>query len=502
MHRGIRWAGLVVLLAFVLPAIGADEKKSDKKPAADPKTEKKAPEKNKYIAFGQPLVSTIVSVDDKTVKFVAKVPIYRAGRIVGANEQEMELEAADDVKVRIEVLPIKVDEDGKKIKRTAEEMKELKGKEGLWGYAGTMENLQPGRIVRVYRSKVKGADKEDPPVITMIHVAKMPGDEKVEVVGSGTGGGEGKKPAAEGSDELVPFGQPFVAMYARTENDSTIHLIRRIPAFVGGKVEYKDINGSFEAADELKIRIEMPPPQLDDNGKIKKLTKDELKELKGDDDKEWGFAGNVENLQPGRMVKVFLAKAKGADKTDPPVITTLHVMKDPTDLRVDPEELVFIEKKKPGAKKDDEKKDDEKKDDEKKKKEDEDKPPPYGRPFIGTITKNDNGRVGVNIKERFLNGTKVEFRDKNVEFSCYEAVRVRIQEPALTFDDKGGIKKYTAEELKELKGKEELWGYPADLEAVQPGRRVKVFLGRFPDDKKEAPVILQIFVAKPPKVAE
>ena len=56
-------------------------------------------------------------------------------------------------------------------------------------------------------------------------------------------------------------------------------------------------------------------------------------------------------------------------------------------------------------------------------------------------------------------------------------------------------------ELKELKGGD-LWGFPSDMEAVQPGRRVKVFLGRFPDDKRDPPVILQILVAKPPKTVE
>lgn len=494
MPRGSRWVGLLVLLALVVPVLGADEKTDKKKPAE----EQKAPEKSKYIAYGQPMFATIVSVDDKTVKLITKVPFRQGGRLA-YREQEAEFEAAEDVKVRIEVLPPKVDDDGKKVKRTAEEIKELKGKGDLWGYTGTMENLQPGRNVRIYLSKVRGGDKEDPPVLTMIHVAKMPGDDKVENVVGGGNFGEGRKPkeGAEG-EELVPFGQPFVAMYARTENESTVHLIRRNPVFQNGKVEYRDTPVSFEAADPLKIRIELPPPALDEAGKIKKYTKEELKELKGSDEKEWGYTGNPDNLQPGRIVKVYLGKPKGADKTDAPVIMALYVAKEPGDLKVDPEELVFIDRKKM-KKDDDEEKKEEKKE---KKKEDEEKPPPYGRPFIGTVARVEGLKVFVTVKERVLNGTKVEFRDKNVEFGVYESPLIRIQEPALTFDEKGGIKKYTAEELKELKGKEDHWGYPADMEAVQPGRRVKIFLGRFPDDKREMPVILQIFIAKPPKTAE
>ena len=330
----------------------------------------------------------------------------------------------------------------------------------------------------------------------------MAGDDKVEGGTPGFGTGERKpKEGKEGeTEELVAFGQPFFAMYARTENDSTIHLIRRTSVFQNGKVEPKDVPVSAEAADSLKIRIELPPPELDDNGKLKKFTKEELKELKGENEKEWGYTGTVDNLQPGRIVKVFLAKPKGADKTDPPVIAALQVMKELGDTKVDPEELVFIDKKKAKKDDDEEKKDDKK--DEKKKKEDEDRPPPYGRPFIGTVARVEGLKVHVTLKERVLNGVKVEFRDKNVEYSVFDGVQVRIQEPALTFDEKGGIKKYTAEELKELKGPEGLWGFPTDMEAVQPGRRVKLFLGRFPDDKREAPVILQIFVAKPPKAAE
>ena len=144
MQRGIRWVGLLVLLAFVLPAIGADEKTDKKKPAAE-KEEKKAPEKSKYIAFGQPIAATIVSVDDKTVKVAAKVPVRQNGRIVGYREQEGEWETAEDVRVRIEWLPLKVDEDGKKVKRTPDELKELKGKDAAaWGYTAPWRTCGPG----------------------------------------------------------------------------------------------------------------------------------------------------------------------------------------------------------------------------------------------------------------------------------------------------------------------------------------------------------------------
>src|SRR5579859_829225 len=174
MGRRLAWLGLAVLLAMVLRATGADEKK---KPASDEKkSDKKAePKKSEYVAFGRAFIAVVTSLDDKTVKMVGRFPVRGA-----VQERELEYDLADDAKIRIEVLPPKVDDDGKKVKRTAEELKELKGKGDLWGYTGSAENLQPGRIVRVFLGKKRGADKEDPPLITQIQVAKMPGDDKVE----------------------------------------------------------------------------------------------------------------------------------------------------------------------------------------------------------------------------------------------------------------------------------------------------------------------------------
>jgi hypothetical protein len=493
MLRGIRWVGLLALLALVLPALAADEKKSDKKPAAAAARKGDAREKDKYVSFGRPVIGQVVSVDERTIKIMIR-EVVRTARGPMPREREVEYEAVETVKVRLEALPPRTDDDGKPVKYTKEEMKQLKGAGNPWGYAGKLEDVEAGRVVRVFLGKVRGAGKEDPAVITMIHIAKPVGeDPALMAFGSGPAAGDAKKPAKDGEsgdDTFVPVGKPFLAMFNKVENDTTVHLIIRDVQVNNGKPELANKNVSFEAGESLVIRTELPPPQVDDAGKLKKYTKEELAEFKGDDEKEWGYTGTWENLQPGRIVRVFLGKARTAEAADAPVILKLHVAMEPGDLKVDPAELVFVDRKKKGARDDEEA-------EKREKPKEESKPAPFGRPFIARVGRVDNGtRIAFTIRERYLNGTKVEFRDKSVEYNVYEGVRVRFEEPPLMFDGKGDVKKYTPEELKTLKGPEGLWGYPADMESVQPGRTVKVFLGK-PDQKEDA-VVTMILIAKPP----
>ena len=50
--------------------------------------------------------------------------------------------------------------------------------------------------------------------------------------------------------------------------------------------------------------------------------------------------------------------------------------------------------------------------------------------------------------------------------------------PPPAFDEKGNFKKYTAKELKELKGDSNLPGYEAGMDALKPGQTVKVYLAK------------------------
>jgi hypothetical protein len=71
---------------------------------------------------------------------------------------------------------------------------------------------------------------------------------------------------------------------------------------------------------------------------------------------------------------------------------------------------------------------------------------------------------------------KIINKQKDIDVSLAQEVVVRVKDPPAEFDDKGEVKKYTAEELKKLKGPGNYWGYPADLDAVGMGQMVRVFV--------------------------
>jgi hypothetical protein len=75
---------------------------------------------------------------------------------------------------------------------------------------------------------------------------------------------------------------------------------------------------------------------------------------------------------------------------------------------------------------------------------------------------------------------------KDVDFHAADDVKVRTADLPVKFDEKGDIKKYTAAELKDLKGKDPaLPGYEAKAEDLKVGQTVKVTLARRKADKKD-----------------
>ncbi len=68
-------------------------------------------------------------------------------------------------------------------------------------------------------------------------------------------------------------------------------------------------------------------------------------------------------------------------------------------------------------------------------------------------------------------------RTQDVEFQAEENVKVRTQDLPDQFDEKGNIKRYTKEELKQLKGKDtNLPGYESSFEALKEGQLIQVTL--------------------------
>ncbi len=68
-------------------------------------------------------------------------------------------------------------------------------------------------------------------------------------------------------------------------------------------------------------------------------------------------------------------------------------------------------------------------------------------------------------------------RYQDVEFQAEESVKVRTMDLPEQFDEKGNIKKYTREELRQLKGKDtNLPGYESAFEALKEGQLIQVTL--------------------------
>jgi hypothetical protein len=93
----------------------------------------------------------------------------------------------------------------------------------------------------------------------------------------------------------------------------------------------------------------------------------------------------------------------------------------------------------------------------------------------------DAARMQVNQQNLF----RIKEVKKDVEVLPADDLKVRTLNPPLQYDDKGYPKKYTKEELKELKGDSKLPGYNADLDSVQQGQVVVAYLARKKAQKGE-----------------
>lgn len=71
---------------------------------------------------------------------------------------------------------------------------------------------------------------------------------------------------------------------------------------------------------------------------------------------------------------------------------------------------------------------------------------------------------------------------QDFDFTATEDIKVRVPNPPLQFDEKGRAKKYSSEELKQLKGDDpsdqKLPGYKSDISNLKEGSIVQVFLGK------------------------
>jgi hypothetical protein len=204
MQKSSRWIGLPLVLVLALPVFAADDKKDKKKKGddADPKEAKK-----EKLEYGQTFVATVASVSGNsqkefTVKIsytyrelnqqaylsyqqqlaqrqlqvqIARTPQQRQQALIQLAQlqqprnlvnvktvnKDVELRAADEVKVRSLNPPIDYDDKGNVKKYTKKELAELKGPDKtLPGYTAEFESLAPNQVVKIYLAKEKAAPKK------------------------------------------------------------------------------------------------------------------------------------------------------------------------------------------------------------------------------------------------------------------------------------------------------------------------------------------------------
>jgi hypothetical protein len=75
---------------------------------------------------------------------------------------------------------------------------------------------------------------------------------------------------------------------------------------------------------------------------------------------------------------------------------------------------------------------------------------------------------------------------KEFQMEAIDGIVVRRQNPPVEYDDKGNVKKFTKEELEQLKGKDKtLPGYTAAYEDLKAGQMLKVYVAKPKSDKKD-----------------
>jgi len=73
------------------------------------------------------------------------------------------------------------------------------------------------------------------------------------------------------------------------------------------KQDHKDV--ALTLGEVPHVRLKTPPVEYDENGKRKKYSSDELKEMKGPKN-EWGYTGEMDQLKTGQSLKAYVGKIK------------------------------------------------------------------------------------------------------------------------------------------------------------------------------------------------
>jgi hypothetical protein len=97
-----------------------------------------------------------------------------------------------------------------------------------------------------------------------------------------------------------------------------------------------------------------------------------------------------------------------------------------------------------------------------------------------------------NFQNRQWNFYSIKEKEQNIDVELIDDAKVRLNSPPAVFDEKGNVKQYTPAELKELKGNDNLPGYPGERDNLRNGQTVLVTFGykqavKKPDAEKKEP---------------
>ncbi len=223
MRRYAPWIGLLILLACFITVTSADDK-TDTKTKSTAKNKKDTKDKKltgKDLTFVGKLTRVEGAQRYLTVQVIQKIPQENAGaaqniinlkrQLIGNRDpnsirniqaeiyknqlqlvtykdqtKDIELQAADDMKVRTMLPPVEYDDKGKRRKLTPKELKEFQGPDPkLKGFIADFDNLKPDQKVEVHlekpktvpKSKTKGkgdATAGEKPKVVMIVILEEP----------------------------------------------------------------------------------------------------------------------------------------------------------------------------------------------------------------------------------------------------------------------------------------------------------------------------------------
>jgi hypothetical protein len=103
----------------------------------------------------------------------------------------------------------------------------------------------------------------------------------------------------------------------------------------------------LQAGNEMKVRTLLLPVEYDDQGKVRKLSDKELRELRGPDSKLPGYAADFDSLKAEQIVDIYLGPPKGGAAKGKPKAKPKETDKDVPADESKPQVLMVVIKREP-----------------------------------------------------------------------------------------------------------------------------------------------------------